>query len=126
MGWKADEPKNPIPVPPPAPGAPTPPPPAPGTPPPPPMPSQAEAMRAAFEQESAYRDLRRGAVMLQQIEGRGEAGAFAAQIYELASQVYRAAHEARQRGEAYRAAELFIAVKDMMRALDKMYHVEAV
>ncbi len=82
-------------------------------------------MRAAFEQESAYRDLRRGAVMLQQIEGRGEAGAFAAQIYELASQVYRAAHEARQRGESYRAAELFVAVKDMMRALDKMYHVEA-
>ncbi len=83
-------------------------------------------MRARFEQESAYRDLRRGNLMLQYIETHRpnsvEAG-YAAQLLDLGSRLYQTAYEAYRAGEYYRAAEYAVAVKDLMRAIDKLYNV---
>ncbi len=116
------------PPPPPPGGTPPPPPPPGGAPPPPPPPGdpQAEAYRAAFELDSAYRDLRRGDVMLQQMQpciARQPDLAAAQEVFALASRLYQMAFSARQQGQPYRAAEYAVAVKDMMRALDKFYHV---
>lgn len=83
-------------------------------------------MRARFEQESAYRDLRRGSLMVQQIEtsrpGSQEAQ-YAAQLLDMGSRLYQSAYEAYMAGDYYRAAEYAVAVKDVMRAIDKMYNV---
>ncbi len=83
-------------------------------------------MRARFEQESAYRDLRRGSVMAQYVEttrpGSPEA-VYAARLVELGSQLYQTGYEAYVAGDYYRAVEYAVAVKDVMRAVDKMYNV---
>ena len=48
---------------------------------------------------------------------------YAAQMLDMASRLYQTAYEAHQGGDYYRAAEYFVAVKDMMRAIDEMYNV---
>lgn len=115
------------PAPPPPGGAPPPPPPPGGAPPPgPPRDPQAEAFRARFELDGAYRDLRRGAIMLQQMEARNpEAQELedARQVFEIASRLYQTAFQAHQAGQNLKAAEYSVAVKDLMRAIDKFYNV---
>ena len=64
--------------------------------------------------------------MLQQMEAHAPQApetADARQIFTLASSFYQMAFRARQEGQYYKAAEYAVAVKDMMRALDKCYHV---
>jgi len=129
-GAPAPPPGSPPPPPPPGGGTPPPPPPAGGPPaPPPPGPPhdpQAEAFRAGFELDSAYRDLRRGALMVQQMETYAPQApeiADARQVFEIASRLYQTAFQARQVGQHLKAAEYAVAVKDLMRALDKFYNV---
>ena len=87
---------------------------------------QAEAFRAGFELDSAYRELRRADFMIQQMESR-EPGALevadARQMFEIASRLYQVAFRARQEGRHLKAAEYSVAVKDLMRAIDKFYNV---
>ena len=116
---------------PPHPGAP-PPPPAPGAvPPPPPPPAipldpRAEALRAGFELDSAYRELRRAELMIQQMESMAPPAPEiddAKQLFDIASAFHRKAYQAYEAGDYRPAAEYAVAVKDMMRAIDKLYNI---
>ncbi len=83
-------------------------------------------MRAQFEQESAYRDLRRASLMVQYVESTrpdSPEAAYATRLLELGSHLYQTGYEAFQAGDYYRAAEYAVAVKDITRAIDKMYNV---
>lgn len=89
---------------------------------------RAEALRAGFELDSAYRDMRRAELIHQQMEAfapqmseTGDVG----QILELASALHREAYQAYSAGSFLRAAEYAVAVKDLMRAIDKLYNVTA-
>jgi len=64
--------------------------------------------------------------MLQQMETRNPNApevADARQVFDLASRLYQTAFQARQTGQNLKAAEYAVAVKDLMRALDKFYNV---
>ncbi len=90
------------------------------------MDPQAEAYRAGFELDSAYRELRRADLMIQQMEMRNANApevADARQIFEIASRLYQVAFSSRQAGQNLKAAEYSVAVKDLMRAIDKFYNV---
>ena len=92
----------------------------------PPRDPRAESFRAGFELDSAYRELRRADLMLQQMEAHNpdaQETALAREVFELASRLYREAFNARQREENSKAAEYAVAVKDLMRAMDKFYNV---
>ncbi len=83
-------------------------------------------MRATFELDSAYREMRRGELMVQQIETAHPQtweAHYAAQVRDLAFQFYRTANEAQRAAQYFRAAEYAVAVKDLMRAIDKLYNV---
>ncbi len=47
----------------------------------------------------------------------------ARQVFEVASRLYQVAFQARQAGQNLKAAEYSVAVKDLMRAVDKFYNV---
>ncbi len=47
----------------------------------------------------------------------------ARQVFDLASRLYHSAFQARQAGQNLKAAEYAVAVKDLMRAVDKFYNV---
>lgn len=92
----------------------------------PPRDPQAEALRAGFELDSAYREMRRAELMLQQMESfapQAPETADAKQVLDLASALHRKAYQAYSAGQYLRAAEYAVAVKDLMRAIDKFYNV---
>ncbi len=107
-------------------------PPVPGHPPegplPPPPghpPVQDEKLRARFELDSAYRDLRKGELVVQQIETYlpdNEEASFGRQLLNTASSIYQAAYRNFQEESYFKAAEYSVAVKDIMRGIDKFYH----
>ncbi len=95
--------------------------------PPPPghPPVQDEKLRARFELDSAYRDLRKGELVVQQIETYlpdNEESSFGRQLLDTASSIYQAAYRNFQEGSYFKAAEYSVAVKDIMRGIDKFYH----
>ena len=47
----------------------------------------------------------------------------ARQVFDIASRLYQTAFQARQAGQNLKAAEYSVAVKDLMRAIDKFYNV---
>ncbi len=97
-----------------------------GAPPPhghPPM--QDEKLRARFELDSAYRDLRKGELIVQQIEtylSESEEALFGRQLLETATAIYQSAYRGFQDESYFKAAEYSVAVKDVMRGIDKFYH----
>jgi len=84
-----------------------------------------DAVRARLEQDDAYRELRRGELLAQQI-GSDPAtpveARYAAQLVALAASLYHTSHIAYGKGEYRRAAEYAVAVKDLMRAVDKLHN----
>jgi hypothetical protein len=90
------------------------------------MDPRAEALRAGFELDSAYRDLRRAELMIQQMETMTAPSpeiVDAKQLFEFASAFHRKAYQAYEAGQYRPAAEYAVAVKDMMRAIDKLYNI---
>ena len=122
-------------TPPPSSGGTPPAPPSPlaGAPPPPPAPGgrfprdpQAEALRAGFELDGAYREMHRAELMVQQVESLSPGApecARARQLLGIASELYHEAHQAYRASQYLRAAEYAVAIKDLMRAIDKFYNV---
>ena len=116
---------------PPTPGVTPPPPPAPGAMPPPPpaaplADARAQALRAGFELDSAYRELRRAELMIQQMENHAASASQledAHQLFAMASAFHRKAYQAYEAGRPGPAAEYAVAVKDILRAMDKLYNI---
>gem|GEM_PF-2272229 len=128
-GFPPGQPPNPPGFPPPLPpqGPPSPPPQGPPPPPPPHDPAhmQNDRLRARFELDSAYRDLRRGELIVQQIEiylPSAEEATFGKALLKTASKIYQAAYKSYQNESFFRAAEYSVAVKDLMRGIDKFYN----
>lgn len=98
-----------------------------GHPPPPPhahQPMQDERLRARFELDSAYRELRKGELMVQQIETYlpdSDEAVFGRQLMGTAALVYQSAYKSFQSGTFFKAAEYSVAVKDILRGIDKFY-----
>ncbi len=91
-----------------------------------PIDPRAEALRAGFELDSAYRDLRRAELMIQQMETMTAPSPElddARQLFEFASAFHRKAYQAYEAGQYRPAAEYAVAVKDIMRAIDKLYNI---
>ena len=95
------------------------------TPPPPPHDPQAELLRASVELDGAYRDLRHAEIMVVQQEeacpGTTEAQ-HARALINMATTLYLESQRAYQANEGFRAAEVAVAVRDLMRAIDKLYN----
>ncbi|NOY09706.1 MAG: hypothetical protein GXP33_12795 [Spirochaetes bacterium] len=103
------------------------PPAGPNAPPPPHDPEhlQNERLRARFELDSAYRDLRRGELIVQQIETylpSTEETSFGRKLLDIASEIYQSAYRNYQKESFFKAAEYSVAVKDLMRGIDKFYN----
>ncbi|HEY66890.1 MAG TPA: hypothetical protein G4N97_01290 [Thermoflexia bacterium] len=87
---------------------------------------RAEALRAGFELDGSYREMRRAELVLQQMESFAPQApeiADARQVLNIASALYRKSYQAYNAGQYLRAAEYAVAVKDLMRAIDKFYNV---
>ncbi len=94
-------------------------------PPPPHPPLQDEKRRARFELDSAYRDLRRGELIVQQIETYlpdSQEATFGRQILGIAADIYQTAYKNFQNDSFYKASEYSVSVKDLMRGIEKFYH----
>lgn len=88
-------------------------------------PVQNEMLRARFELDSAYRDLRKGELIVQQIETylpEAEEAAFGRQLLDIASAIYQSAYKNFQNKSFFKASEYSVSVKDLMRGIDKFYH----
>jgi hypothetical protein len=111
-----------VPAPPPPPGVAAPPHLPPGA----PIDPRAEALRAGFELDSAYRDLRRAELMIQQMETMTTPSPElddAKQLFDIASAFHRKAYQAYETEQYRPAAEYAVAVKDITRAIDKLYNI---
>ncbi len=85
---------------------------------------QDEKRRARFELDSAYRELRRGELTVQQIETYlpdSKEAVFGRKILETASDIYQSAIENFQNNSFFKASEFSVSVKDLMRGIDKFY-----
>ena len=90
-----------------------------------PLHMQDEKFRARFELDSAYRDLRRGELIMQQIEislPQAERVRLGRRLLVLASDIYQSAYKKYQHRFYYDASEYAAAVKDLMRGMDKLYN----
>ncbi len=90
---------------------------------PPPHPD--EKLRARFELDSAYRDLRKGELIVQQIETylpKAEEALFGRQLLDIAAAIYQSAYKQFQNKSFFKASEYSVSVKDLMRGIDKFYH----
>ncbi len=97
--------------------------------PPPPFPPhpsvQDEKLRARFELDSAYRELHKGEMIVQQIEmymPESEEAVFSRQILKIAASIYQSAYKSFQSKSFFKASEYSVSVKDLMRGVDKFYH----
>jgi hypothetical protein len=90
------------------------------------MDPRAESLRAGFELDSAYREMRRAELMIQQMETATPQSpeiADARELFAFASTFHRKAYQAYEAEQFRPAAEYAVAVKDIMRAIDKLYNI---
>ena len=86
---------------------------------------QDEKLRARFELDSAYRDLRKGELIVQQIETYlpdSQEALFGRQLLDIAASIYQSAYKNFQNDFFFKASEYSVSVKDLMRGIDKFYH----
>lgn len=92
----------------------------------PPQDSRTVELRAGFELDSAYREMRRAELLLEQMESFVPPAPEiidARQVLELASTLYRKSYQAYTVAQHLRAAEYAVAVKDLLRAVEKFYNI---